>query len=120
MSRSKDYQRLLNSKRWKRLRAEYLRLHPLCERCIEEGKAAGIQYGYITPAVDIHHITPVESANSPQEMEHLAFDPHNLRALCVACHIKTHQEQRTHTREGHRQTAASDLQRWVEKHRRKP
>ena len=36
MSRDPNYQRLLNSKRWKMLRQEYLLAHPLCERCKAE------------------------------------------------------------------------------------
>ena len=48
MARRPEYQRLLNSKQWRELRAWYMRLHPLCERCIEEG--------YIRSAVDCHHI----------------------------------------------------------------
>ncbi len=116
MSRSKEYQRLLNSKRWKRLRAWYLNLHPLCERCIEEGEAAGIPGGYVSSAVDVHHIVPVESAKSPQEMERLCYSVSNLRALCITCHKATHREMMSQTREGHQQTAKSDLDRWVARH----
>ena len=93
MSRDKRYQRLLNSPRWKELRRSYLQQHPLCERCQREG--------FVTAAVDVHHKTPVESAKTEQEMERLAYnlDGNNLEALCIPCHIKTHQEMHSHTRE---------------------
>ena len=45
MSRDPRYQKLLNSKRWKMIRADYLRQHPLCERCRREGIAAGVGFG---------------------------------------------------------------------------
>ena len=63
----------------------------MCEDCRAEG--------LIVPGVDCHHIVPVESAKTEQEMERLAYDPNNCRLLCVPCHIKTHQEMRSHTAE---------------------
>ena len=60
------------------------RTNGLCERCKEEG--------FITQGVDCHHIVPVETGRTEQEMERLAYDVSNVRLLCVACHIKTHQE----------------------------
>ena len=84
------------------IRADYLRQHPLCERCRREGIAAGVlPDGYITSAVDVHHKTPVERGRTPQEMEWLAYNlgGDNLEALCIPCHIKTHQEMRSHTKE---------------------
>ena len=91
MSRDKRYQRLLNDRRWKELRRSYLQQHPLCERCQREG--------FVTAAVDVHHKTPVESAKTEQEMERLAYNPANLEALCIPCHIKTHQEMHSHCKE---------------------
>ena len=84
------------------IRADYLRQHPLCERCRREGIAAGVlPDGYITSAVDVHHKIPVERGRTPQEMEWLAYNlgGNNLEALCIPCHIKTHQEMRSHTKE---------------------
>ena len=72
-------------------RIVWRRANGLCERCREEG--------FIRAGVDCHHVTPVESANTEQEMERLAYDVSNIRLLCVACHIKTHQEMRSHTKE---------------------
>ena len=116
MSRDKNYQRLLNSKRWIELRSWYLSQHPLCERCIEEGEAAGVEGGYIRSAVDVHHKIPCESSKSLHEMEQLAFNADNLQALCIPCHIKTHQEQRSHTRDAHKQRVSDRLERWKMRH----
>ena len=57
--------------------------------------------GYVTSAVDVHHKIPVERAKTTYEMERLAYnmDGNNLEALCIHCHIKTHQEMRSHTKE---------------------
>jgi 5-methylcytosine-specific restriction endonuclease McrA len=72
----------------------------LCERCRREGIAAGVlPDGYITPGVDCHHIKPVETARTEDEMRQLAYDISNIELLCVPCHIKTHQELRSHTKE---------------------
>ena len=89
MSRDKRYQKLLNSPRWAEVkRIVWQRAEGLCERCRREG--------YITPGVDCHHKTPVESAKTEQEMDRLAYNVSNIELLCVACHIKTHQEMRSH------------------------
>ena len=99
MSRDPRYQKLLNDKRWKLLRAEvFRRANGLCERCYQEGIEERGE-PYITPGVDCHHIVPVESAKTVQEMERLAFNPANCRLLCVACHIRTHKELRSHYKE---------------------
>lgn len=108
MSRSKDYQRLLNSKRWKELRAWKLNKNPLCELCQEEG--------YVRSAIDVHHKTPVESARTPQEMEQLCFTPANLQALCISCHIKVHKDAGSHTKAAHQQREDERLQRWIKRH----
>lgn len=103
---SKDYRRrpehqaLYNSKEWRELkRFTYERTGGLCERCIEEGKAAGIPEGYITPGVDCHHIVPWETGHTMEEVKRLFFDRNNIRLLCIPCHIKTHQEMRSHKAE---------------------
>ena len=104
MSRDRNYQHLLNSKKWKQLRRWKLEHNPLCELCEREGK--------VVSAIDVHHKTPVETARSPQEMEQLAFDPNNLQALCIPCHAKVHREARSHTRRSHEQRERERLERW--------
>ena len=97
MSRDKNYKRLLNSPRWREVKTQvWRRANGLCERCIREGKAAGVPDGYITPGVDCHHIKPVESGRTVMEMEQLCYNPANIELLCIPCHIKTHQEMRSH------------------------
>ena len=117
MSRDPRYQKLLNSRRWKMIRADYLRQHPLCERCRREGIAAGVlPDGYVTSAVDVHHKTPVERGHTPQEMEWLAYNlgGNNLAALCIPCHIKTHQEMRSHSKEKVAENKARARRRFLE------
>ena len=99
MSRDKRYQKLLNSREWGEVkRMVWQRAGGLCERCKREGIAErGVPY--ITPGVDCHHIVPVESAKTEEEMERLAYDVNNIELLCVSCHIKTHQEMHSHKKE---------------------
>ncbi len=93
MSRDKQYQHLLNIKRWKLTRKAYMEAHPLCEECLKENRYRA--------AVDCHHIKPVESATSYSEMVRLAYnlDGNNLKALCIPCHIKAHQQMHSHCKE---------------------
>lgn len=114
MSRDPRYQRLLNDRRWRELRIAYLREHPLCERCIREGKAAGVSEGYITPAIDVHHRVPVETAKTLQEMERLAYDWNNLEALCIPCHSRTHREMGKGTKALAKQRAQERHTRWID------
>ena len=110
MSRSKTYQRLLNSKEWRTLRADYLRAHPLCEMCLRKKPQK-----YVA-AVDCHHIIPVESGKTLDEMKRLCFNgTSNLQALCIDCHIKVHQAQGSHTKEAHKQRESDRLQQWISK-----
>ena len=90
MSRDPRYQRLLNSPRWTEVkRIVWRRAGGLCERCRREG--------YVTAGVDCHHKVPVESAKTEEDMKRLAYDwQNNIELLCIPCHIKTHQEMRSH------------------------
>ena len=89
------------------MRAEvFRRANGLCELC----KAEGI----ITPGVDVHHIHPVETAKTVQEMERLAYNPANCQLLCIPCHIKVHQDMRTHTKEKVAENKARARQRFME------
>ena len=107
MSRDPKYQKLLNSPRWKQLRASYLREHPLCERCEAEN--------HIASAIDVHHKVPVESANTLWDMERLAYDWNNLQALCIPCHVKTHKEMGKDKKENVLKRKELRLQRWMER-----
>lgn len=107
MSRDKRYQKLLNAKRWGLVkRLVWQRAGGLCERCKREG--------FITAGVDCHHIKPVESGRTVMEMEQLCYNPANIELLCIPCHIKTHQEMRTHTKEKVAENKARARQRFME------
>ena len=84
MSRDKDYTRLMNSRRWQRLRIAVLNAHPLCANCEKEGRVA--------PATEVHHIVPIETRRGNiAAMAELAYSPSNLMPLCHRCHYLIHQ-----------------------------
>jgi len=80
--RNKEYFDLLNTRRWRNLRAMYLAEHPLCEDCEAAGRT--------TPAEEVHHLTEILSGATADEMMALAYSPDNLRALCADCHHARH------------------------------
>lgn len=84
MAKDKEYMQLIHTAKWLRLRRDVLTLHPICQRCETEGR--------ITPATEVHHIRPVEEAFTKTERVQRMYDPHNVRALCHECHVKTHTE----------------------------
>ena len=110
MSRDPRYQKLLNSPRWCEVkRIVWARAEGLCERCRREG--------YFTPGVDCHHIKPVEGAHAvdgPDGMKERAYNPENIELVCVACHIKTHEEMRSHTKEQVAENKARARRRFME------
>ncbi|MHB1651403.1 MAG: HNH endonuclease [Desulfitobacteriaceae bacterium] len=59
---------------WKRLRKMYLREHPLCEDCLEQGR--------LEPATEVHHKEKV------REHPELRLAISNLRALSKECHSR--------------------------------
>ena len=91
MSRDPRYTRLIVSKRWRELRRWKLTRTPLCERCEKAGR--------VTAAAEVHHVTPVETAPDLAGMERLMFDPANLASLCHKCHVETHRELKSHSRD---------------------
>jgi 5-methylcytosine-specific restriction protein A len=91
MAKDRDYIKMINSARWRTLRARVLAAHPMCQRCAEDD--------IYTAAVEVHHITPVESVAGYHNKERLMFNPNNLRALCHNCHVLTHVELGRGTRE---------------------
>jgi 5-methylcytosine-specific restriction protein A len=71
---------------WRKERDNYLREHPLCEKCLEKGK--------ITPAQDIHH---KKSPFKNGEINwNLLYDVNNLMSLCKECHGNIHAAQQGH------------------------
>ena len=107
MSRDPRYQKLLNSKQWAEVkRIVWQRSGGLCERCKREG--------FIRAGVDCHHIKPVESAKTEEEMKRRAYNVSNIELLCIPCHIKTHQEMRSHTKEKVKENKARARRRFLE------
>ena len=107
MSRDRNYQRLLNSKRWQEVkRIVWQRTNGLCEECMKQG--------IVRAGIDCHHIVPVETATTPQEMERLCFDVNNVRLLCIACHSAIHKGMGKGTRKLAIERAKQRQDRWAE------
>ena len=111
---AKDKASIYNSREWKDLRILKLRANPLCEQCIKDGEAVGIPGGYVRSATCVHHIVPIETAKTKDEMKRLAFDPHNLMALCQSCHARIHKEMGSNTAKIVRQRAEARQDRWAD------
>ena len=60
--------------KWSKYREQYLKHHPLCVMCLEQGK--------YTPATVIDHIKPVENGQS----DPLFWVASNHQPLCRDCH----------------------------------
>jgi 5-methylcytosine-specific restriction protein A len=71
-SRDKAARRMYASGEWKKIRTRFLELHPLCERCRQEGR--------LTKATEVHHILPLRHGGT--------HDEKNLMALCKPCHSR--------------------------------
>lgn len=75
--KTKLLRHIYNSKKWKKLRNEYIKQHNKCECCGDD-------------ATQVHHKIPFSKGKSKKEIEKLAYDYENLVALCKHCHIKKH------------------------------
>lgn len=91
MAKDANYIKLINTARWKRLRLKKLQAQPLCECC--QGKEK------ITPATEVHHVTPVETVTTIEQMETLMFEYSNLMSVCHECHKNIHAEMFSHSKE---------------------
>lgn len=67
-----------NTSTWKKLRIDYLSLHPVCEKCDK------------SLAIDVHHKKEISTGKNESEYKQLGFDANNLMALCKDCHKKIH------------------------------
>ena len=108
MAKDANYIKLINTARWKRLRLKKLQAQPLCECCKGKDK--------ITPATQVHHITPAESVNSIEQMEILMFGYNNLMSVCSKCHADIHAEMFTHTKENVKKANEKRTQRFLDKY----
>jgi len=70
-----------HTRRWRTIRAVYLREHPLCVMCFDRGRAV--------PAKICDHIKPIDTTKDFWEQS----TPNNLQGLCRRCHQqKTNKE----------------------------
>lgn len=78
--------RLYNNSKWKKLRLGYLMSHPLCQKCLENGK--------VTPATSVHHInSPFDDGLNDEQRIGRLLDANNLMSLCHQCHGLIHRQQ---------------------------
>ena len=104
---AKDKATIYDSREWKELRAAKLRsTNGLCEECLKQG--------IVTSARCVHHVVPIETARTKDEMKRLAFDVNNLRALCFACHARIHKDMGSNTAKIVRQRAEARQDRWAD------
>jgi 5-methylcytosine-specific restriction protein A len=106
---ARDKATIYNSREWQELRIAKLRSQPLCERCLSQGR-------YVSAHV-VHHIVPIETAHTLQDMKCLAIDCGlaGLQSLCDQCHADIHNDAGYHTREAVQQRANERLERWQDK-----
>jgi len=89
-----EYRRIITSRKWTDLRGAKMLMNAInnggfCEECVRKyNEGSGKRP---RRATEVHHIVPIESASTRQEMEALAYDEHNLMALCSQCHHEIHQ-----------------------------
>ena len=57
---------------WRAVRAAFLREHPTCVRCAQQGR--------VVAAVVVDHVVPLKDGGA-------RFDWASLQGLCIACHI---------------------------------
>ena len=106
---AKDKAEIYNSREWKELRIAKLRsTNGLCEECMKEG--------IVTSARCVHHVVPIETARTKDEMRRLAIDCglQGLKALCFACHARIHKELGSNTAKIVRQRAEARQDRWAD------
>lgn len=110
MAKDANYIKLINTARWRQLRLKKLQAQPLCE--CEECKASG----KITPATEVHHIVPVESVTTIEQMEVLMYDFNNLMSVSRECHVKIHQEMFSHTKVNVQKANERRTKRFIDKY----
>ena len=104
---AKDKAEIYNSREWKELRIAKLRsTNGLCEECLKDG--------IVTSARCVHHVVPIETARTKDEMRRLAFDWNNLMSLCKSCHARIHKELGSNTAKIVKARAEARQDRWAD------
>ena len=62
---------------WKRIRDSYVKDHPFCEKCFENGVLVEVE--------EVHHIKPLAEGGTHEKS--------NLISLCKSCHARIHAER---------------------------
>ena len=83
--RSKFWSTYYNSALWRTTRLEYKTKHPICERCLHEGR--------VTPMTDVHHMCRFGQGRTASERWQLLTDMDNLVSLCEKCHHEVHADK---------------------------
>ena len=104
MSRNPHYIKMINSNKWKLLRAKS---NPVCEVCEANNRS--------TLATEVHHTVPVESVPHELGMRQLMFDYNNLQSLCHSCHSDAHRRAFSHSKEVIQANNRRATERFVEK-----
>ena len=104
IQQQRDKAEIYNSREWQQLRIEKLRSQPLCEMHLKQG--------IIVAARCVHHIIPIETARTKEEMRRLAFDWNNLMSLCKSCHARIHKEMGSNTKAKVAERAEARQARW--------
>lgn len=91
MARNPNYIKMIKSYHWQQLRDRKIKSQPLCQRCLEGNRT--------TAATEVHHIVPVETAVSFEQMQRLMFDYNNLMSVCKLCHTKLHESLKSFDKE---------------------
>ena len=106
---AKDKQDIYNSREWQELRIAKLRsTNGLCEECLKNG--------ITNSARCVHHVVPIETARTKDEMRRLAIGCglQGLKALCFACHARIHKELGSNTAKIVKQRAEARQDRWAD------
>jgi len=87
-----EYRRIITGKKWQELRGMKMLKNAIdnggfCEQCVKNYFTGGPRP---RKATEVHHIVPIESAHTREEMEALAYDENNIIALCSECHHESH------------------------------
>ena len=77
-----NYAKYYNSCLWKHLRNSWIREHPVCEICYQQG--------IIKNAEHVHHIRPWSKGIDDEERWSLLLDEDNIVSLCEAHHKAVH------------------------------
>lgn len=109
MAKDVNYIRLINTAHWRSLRLKKLQAQPLCEcdECKVNGK--------ITLATEVHHVIPVESVATIEQMEALMFNLNNLMSVSHECHALIHKEMFSHTKVNVQKANKRRTQRFIDK-----